>query len=236
MKVRTDAAARPRFIALVHHIGVPAGPAVRATLELALAADPAALDSSLVEDLLRALSGTPDEASGKMVAELVKSELPGVARVAVTTLAHLWGARARPLLIGVLDKAPDGVRIASLASLRATGGFDEHVIRRLDRILARVYPSGEELRAAAALAITEGTPATRNIAIEALLRTLSVPKGGLFSKLIGGGAQEDSPLVLVAAAKALLSMRVSQAHAAIFERAQKSPEPLRSRLLEMLQK
>jgi hypothetical protein len=226
---------RRRFVGLMVEQGGRSWPAVRAALDTLLSPFRSGpLDVALLEDLLRAVPDVVDEPMGTLVAPLVRHENHAVARAAVVAVANLWGPRARPLLLGVLDSASEGVRLASLAAFRKIGGLDDHVVRRIERILARPSNASDELRAASASALAEVGPISRAQAIELLQRSLAPPKGGLLSKLRAAPDHESAPLVLVSAARSLLVLEGRAAHAAIEERASKSDESLQAQLLALV--
>ena len=227
-----DPGARPRFVGTVREIGAAAWPAVAAALEQMQTAEAGAFDPALAEDVLRAVPDVKDEHAGTVVARFVRQGGPAVCKAAVGALATLWGPRARPLLVGVLDNPDEGVRLAALGALRKVGGIDENVTARIDRIMTS--PSGDDLRATAAAALADATPAARPVASAALRRALSPPIRGVLSRLRGTASPPQATLVALAIARALLALDGAAAHAAIEERAVVSDEPLRTSLHELL--
>jgi serine/threonine-protein kinase len=229
----TDQGARPRFVAATREIGKRAWPAVWGALQrLPPLTDPT-FDAELAEDLLRAVPEVTDEAAGAFVARMARQGPPGVARAAVGALVSLWGPRARPLLVGILDQGDDGVRIAALAALRRMRGLDEHVLSRIDRILGRAVPAGDELRATAAGVLTDVPTPLRPAAMALLKRTIA-RKGGVAALLTAAKGQQESPEVVVAAARALLAIGGAEGRSAVEARAQHGDEALRNQLYAIL--
>lgn len=138
----TDPKARERFVSLLREIGPAATPMLRAGLERleGKLAMPGAI--AIVEDLLRALPRAPDDASGELAARFARVADPGVAAGATATLAHLWGQRARPLLVALLAYPHEAVIVAALDGLKELAAIDEDVLRKLAPVIAgRVTPS-----------------------------------------------------------------------------------------------
>jgi hypothetical protein len=116
--------------------------------------------------------------------------------------------------------------------LRKVGGIDDHDTGRIERMLAR---GGPDLRAAAAAALADVPPGPRDRAI-AILRRALVPKTkGVMAMLRGAeNTMEQEPLVVLALARALLSLTGPAAMEAIETRAAYADEPLRSQLFDLL--
>ena len=226
-------AGRARFVCAMREIALVAWPALLAAIEHALPPSPdgppapAAFDPLLAEDLLLAVPPVEDEKAGNVVAKFVKLGGP-LCAAAVTALVSLWGARARPLLVGVLGNADDAVRIAALTALRSVGGIDDNVVVRIDRILVRAVAAGDELRAACAAALADATPAARPAASAALKRALS-------QKITGAAAaRPELPAVVLSLARSLFAIGGPEAESILRTRAAVSDEPLRKQLLAIL--
>lgn len=172
---RSEPVERVRWVAIMRTIGAAAWPALLGALQRLESARGVAVDVAFAEDVLRSIPNVRDEAAGKLVSRFVRHPSVLVARAAIDALVSLWDARARPLLIGVLDNADDVVRIAALGALRRDGWVDEHVVRRVDRMLSRAAPASDELRAAAAVALGDCGPATLAMATASLVLVLAGP-------------------------------------------------------------
>ena len=233
-KIGSDASARPRFVAAIREIGRAAWPALAAAIERAQPVPNVPFDAALAEDLLRAVPELQDDQAGSIVTKFVRHGGPAVCKAAVTALGMLWGARARPLLVGIMDHTDDGVRLAALGALRRVGGIDENVVGRIDRLLSRAVPAGDDLRAGAAAALADATAPAHPAAI-ALLRRALLPHGrGVLAVLRGAVGPQDNPLVILAIARALIAMTGPAGVKAVEERAAKSENPLREQLLDLL--
>jgi serine/threonine-protein kinase len=226
-----DPGARPRFVAAMREIGAPCWPVLSAALQKLPPIQDPSFDPALAEDLLRCVPNVVDEVAGSLVSKLVRQGPPAVAKAAVGALVTLWGPRAKPLLVGTLDQGDDGVRMAALAALRKMRSVDEHVLARIDRILARSVPGGDDLRAAAAGALADVAQPLRPQAIELLKRTAQA-KAKVMALL--AGKQAESAQVVVACARVLLAIGGEQGRALVEDRAERSDGSLRDQLYELL--
>jgi hypothetical protein len=229
----TDPGARPRFVAAMREIGKRAWPAIWGALQKLPPLEDPAFDAELAEDLLRSVPDVVDEHAGSFVSRLVRQGPPGVAKAAVGALVSLWGPRARPLLVGVLDQGDDGVRMAALSALRRMRGLDENVLSRIDRILGRAVPGGDELRALAAGALADIPSPLRPAAIAILKRTVA-RKGAVVSFLRAATGHQESAPVIVACSRVLLAIGGADGRTAVEERAERSDDTLRDQLYELL--
>jgi serine/threonine-protein kinase len=221
VKLAPHAEVRHPFVTTMRDIRDAAWPVIRAALEripdaALTGAHPLAAD--LAEDLLLCVPAIRDEQAGRLVAKFVRASVPGLCRAATGALARIWADRARPVLLGLLDDADEGVRIAAIAGLRDLGAIDEHVVRKLAPLLER-GASGHELRLAAVSAFELATVDAREIAAPLLVHLVHDP-------------QPDDATVL-AAAKALVAIAPS-AKSVVASRAERSSEPLRSHLVALV--
>ncbi len=223
---------RARFVATMREIGIPALPTLAAAIERVEPGSTPAFDAALAEDLLRALPPVCDEPIGALVAKFVRSGVPAVCKAAVVALVTLWGARTRPLLIGVLDYQDDGVRIAALQGLRLVHGIDETVVARIEGILTR-SGTGADLRAAAAASLADALPSARPPAVELLRRSLMPPPRGLLSMLRGQTFADEEPRVVGALARAAIAIGGTDGLDMVAARAARCEEPLRTQLLDL---
>ncbi len=236
VKLAGDAAARGRFGAALGEFGPKAWPVVRAALEKILASEPNAATMELAEDLLLCVPLVGDEQAGHLVVKYLRVNVSGVCRAATAAIVKLWGERAKPLLVGMLQSKDDVVRVAGIAGLRQIDAIDEHVVPRLQAILTRRLPAGEELRAAAAVALGHAAASARQPAISVLTqlvtpaRDVPVDRAPVSSR--GGLSREDA--VVIALARSLLAIGGVGYRGLVAERAERSTEPLRGQLRRLL--
>jgi len=194
-KEALDQGARARFVGTMRRIGRVAWPTLVTAMEYVQPTSEGHFDAALAEDVLRALPEVQDDQTGALVSKLMRHGGPQVCRAAAAALATLWGARARPLLVAVLDNEDDGVRIAALGALRKVGGVDEHVAERVEKMLAK---GGNDLRAAAAAALADVPPRARDQAIAILKRALVPQTKGVLARFRDpASAIEQEPVVVL---------------------------------------
>jgi serine/threonine-protein kinase len=220
VKRADDPRVRAPFVETMQRLGEHAWPVVRAALEripaTALTGEhPRAAE--LAEDLLSCVPAIRDEAAGHLVATYARATVPPLCRAAARALARLWAEGARPLLLELLTQGDEGACMAAVAGLREIGAVDEHAARHLAPLVAPGARTSGELRLSALAALGAMTADARPIAVPALVKALRDP------------AAPDAATVL-AAARALVAMMGREAMAVIHERADASPEPLRSEL------
>jgi serine/threonine-protein kinase len=217
VKNATNAAVRHPFVATMTSIGEAAWPVVRAALEripqTALTGEHP-LASDLAEDLLWCVPKLRDEAAGHAVAPWVRARVPSLSRAATRALARVWTDRARPMLLALLSQEDEGLKAAAIAGLSEIGAMDEHTVRRIAPLVAQGAASAE-LRLAALAALTAIADDARSVAIPLLMQMVRDPS-----------APDDA---VFTAARSLLTIAPERLQA-VLERAEKSPEPLRSQL------
>ncbi|MDB4944631.1 MAG: serine/threonine protein kinase [Labilithrix sp.] len=237
VKLASTQAIRGPFITVLKDFGPKAWPVVRAALEK-IAASEGSLNAptlELAEDLLLSVPFVGDESAGHLVVKYLRVNVSGVCRAATAAIVKLWADRAKPLLVGMLQSKDDVVRIAGIAGLRQLGGIDEHVVPRLHAILTKRLPAGEELRAAAALSLSHAVPSAVPPAVSLLAQLLTplrdnpeVRTGAAAGQL----TREDA--VVIAIARSLLTIGGKGYRGLVAERAERSPEPLRTQLKKQL--
>jgi len=239
VKLAHDQAIRGAFLAVLKDFGPRAWPVVRAALEKIIASDqsqnPRAME--LAEDLLLSVPLVGDESAGHLVVKYLRVNVSGVCRAATASIVKMWSDRAKPLLVGMLQSKDDVVRIAGIAGLRQLRGIDEHVVPRLQAILMRRLPAGEELRVAAAIALSHTAPTAIEPAISLLAQLLTPARDGAESSRAAGPpskalSREDA--VVIAVARSLLTIGGAGYRGLVAERAERSPEPLRTQLKNQL--
>lgn len=239
MKLGPDAAPRARFVAAMRELGVHAGAVVRSgVLRLdqgESSGDKPKIDPEVLEDLLRCVPDKEDDELGHVVSQVIRQPHAGVCRAAVGALTSCWGQRARALILAVLVNEDDGVRLAALASLRKLQAITEPVVGRIDRMLSRGVPAGEELRAAAAAALGEAQPSARAQALGVLRKVLFPQRTSMFLKLKDAlSGEAESTAVVVAAARAAVLVGGAEGRAMVQERANKAEAALAAQLKEAL--
>ena len=241
MKLANDPSIRGPFTTVLKDFGPKAWPVVRAALEKILATgvaeNPRTIE--LAEDLLLSVPLVGDESAGHLVVKYLRVNHSGVCRAATASIVTMWGERAKPLLVGMLQSKDDAVRIAGIAGLRQLDAIDEHVIPRLQAILLRRLPAGEELRAAAAVALAHTVPSAQPPAISLLVQLMTPPRDAPLDPRVAAPPAERHALsredaVVLAVARSLLTIGGKNYRGLVSERAERSPEPLRAQLKKLL--
>jgi serine/threonine-protein kinase len=238
VKLANEQAIRGVFTTVLKDFGPKAWPVVRAALEKIIGSDQAQNPPTmeLAEDLLLSVPAVGDESAGHLVVKYLRVNVSGVCRAATASIVKMWSERAKPLLVGMLQSKDDVVRIAGIVGLRQLGGIDEHVVPRLQAILLRRLPAGEELRAAAALALSHTVPSAMQPAVSLLAQLMTPPRDApnprLASPLSNVLSREDA--VVIAVARSLLALGGKNYRGLVAERAERSPEPLRTQLKKLV--
>ncbi len=224
--------ARERFVVAMQKLGVHASPVIRGALEQLLPNEHAQLsDPALADDLLRAVPAQPDEALGVVLLRYGRIvDPPEIARNAVIGIIPVLGLRAMPVVLASLQSQDELTRIAALRGLRALNGVDEFVVRKVEGILEGSAPASDDLRIAAAEALTVTGPAARATATRLVANALS--KGDAMLSMVRGG--KAGPTAIVAFARATLLLAPSDGRSLVKAKAEKCAEPLRSQLLALL--
>lgn len=239
VKLARIAAIRPPFVTVLKDFGPKAWPVVKASLEkIAATAAPNAATLELAEDLLLCVAIVGDESAGHVVLKFLRWPHSGVCRAAAAAIIKLWGERAKPVFVAMVQSKEDVVRVAGIAGLRQLGAIDEHLVPRLHAILTRRVPASEEVRAAAALALAHASATARQPAVSLLAQLLTpqrdappVPESQRTGQN-GGLSKQDA--VVVAMARSLLTIGGKPYRGLVAERAERSPEPLRAQLRGLL--
>ncbi|MBX3204761.1 MAG: serine/threonine protein kinase [Labilithrix sp.] len=189
---------RAQLVATLRAIGSPALSVIVSSLE-PLAGLATRQDEAFAEDLLRALPDVRSDAAGDVTVRFVRLDKPALGVAALRATTTLWGVRARPLLVGVLDANHDGFRAVALEELQKLGCIDDLVVERLGRILTGQNPAGDELKVAAAAALASTTPEARPRALSLIAARLA-PAQGLMSSIRSAlGAREDTRVAVALA-------------------------------------
>jgi serine/threonine-protein kinase len=224
---------RPQFVTMLKDFGPKAWPVVRASLEkIAATPAPNAGTLELAEDLLLCCPFVGDESAGHVVLKHLRSTHSPVCRAATAAIIKLWGDRAKPVLVAMVTSKEDVIRIAGIAGLRQLGAIDEHLVPRLHAILTRRVPGGEEVRAAAAVALAHATPSAKQPALSVLAQLLAEKGEPPSSSSSGTLSKQDA--VLIAVARSLLALGGAKYRGLVAERAERSAEPLRGQLRGLL--
>ncbi|MBX3208895.1 MAG: protein kinase [Labilithrix sp.] len=238
VKLARVSAVRPSFVTVLKDFGPKAWPVVKASLEkIAATAAPNAATLELAEDLLLCVAIVGDESAGHVVLKFLRWPHSGVCRAAAASIIKLWGERAKPVFVAMVQSKDDVVRVAGIAGLRQLGAIDEHLVPRLQAILTRRVPAGEEVRAAAALALGHASATARQPAVS-LLAQLLTPQRDQASpeshRAAPNGALSKQDAIVIAMARSLLTIGGRPYRGLIAERAERSAEPLRAQLRGLL--
>jgi serine/threonine-protein kinase len=206
--------ARRRFVLVLHEIGIPALPVMRAGLERVEPRLATAGATELAEDLLAALPPVADEATGNVVARYVRMPAASLACAATRSLPRLWGKRARALLLALAQHPDDDVKVAAVSGLAELHAVDTHVVKRLESIVDGSAGAGRELRLGAIVAFAKADGEAQPHAANALARAMQP-----------GAATDDYVLPL---AKALVATAGEAGHAVIRARVATAPERVRT--------
>jgi serine/threonine-protein kinase len=237
VKLARVASIRPLFVTVLKDFGPKAWPVVKAALEkIAATTAPNAATFDLAEDLLLCVPLVGDESAGHVVLKYLRWPQLPVCRAAAAAIIKLWGDRAKPVLVAMVQSKEDVVRVAGIAGLRELGAIDEHLVPRLQAILTRRVPGGEEVRAAAAVALAHASATARQPAVSVLAQLLT-PARELHVADVGpasNGALSKQDAVVIAMARSLLTIGGKPYRGLVAERAERSPEPLRAQLRGLL--
>ncbi|HVH40728.1 MAG TPA: serine/threonine-protein kinase [Labilithrix sp.] len=238
VKLARASSVRPLFVTMLKDFGPKAWPVVKAALEkIAATATPNAATIELAEDLLVCVPAAGDESAGHVVLKFLRWTHSGVCRAAAATIIKLWGDRAKPVFVAMVQSKDDVVCVAGIAGLRQLGAIDEHLVPRLHAILARRVPAGEEVRAAAAVALAHASASARPPAVSLLAQLLTPQRDAPAPPAQAGnqnGALSKQDAVVIAMARSLLALGGKPYRSLVAERAERSPEPLRAQLRGLL--
>jgi serine/threonine-protein kinase len=229
---QADASARARFVAAFREIGAPGWSVLAQKLDgFGLEAEPA-----VIEDFLRAVPEVSDPEGGRIVERFSAHPVPLVRRAAATALAALSGAAARQPLVVLFSGKDDGVRLGALAGLRRIKTIDAEVVACIDKILGGEVAAGEELRAASAAALVDAKPDARPTALAMLSRVVRPQRKSLVGLLKDAmhAPVHDSTMVLVASARALVTLGGDKGKEIVRERVSVSAGVVKQQLEALL--
>jgi len=191
------------------------------------------VDIAFVEDLLHAMPDRLDAALGEAAARFLAH--PRLRAAALRAIGPLWGERARKPLLDALEFAEEPARMVAITELRRMrGGIDEMVVNVIERFMTMKGSASEELRAAAALALTDVVPPSRARALALLVKAVE-GKRGLVAMIRGDDGTDESVIVTEAMARALVAMDRAEGIRAIKARVSRSDGVMRARLTAVLQ-
>ncbi len=235
VKLARSPAIRPTFVTVLKDFGPKAWPVVRASLEkIAATSAPNASVLDLAEDLLLCVPFVGDENAGHVVLKFLRSSHSPICRAATAGIIKIWGERSKPMLVAMVQSKEDVVRVAGIAGLRQLNAIDEHLVPRLHAILTRRVAGGEEVRAAAAVALAHVSPTAKQPAVSLLAQLLTPSRDGQPEPRGHNGALSKQDAVVIAMARSLLTIGGKPYRGLVAERAERSAEPLRGQLRGLL--
>jgi serine/threonine-protein kinase len=235
VKLAKTPSVRPQFVTVLKDFGPKAWPVVRASLEkIGATTSPNSGTLDLAEDLLLCVPVVGDEQAGHVVLKFLRYNHSGVCRAATVAIVKLWGERAKPLLVAMVQAKDDVVRVAGIAGLRQVGAVDEHLVPRLHAILTRRVPAGEEVRAAAAVALAYVSEGAKAPAVSLLAQLVTPSRDAAAPDPRSSGQLSKQDAVVIAMARSLLAIGGKPYRGLIAERAERSGEPLRGQLRSLL--
>jgi len=223
---------RGRFVEAMRELG----PRATTVLTEALKRSDAAGDPALLEDLLRAIPETRDDALGTEVTRFLAHAAPPVRRAATAAISSLWHLRSKHALLGGVDDADEGVRIAAIAGLKKIGAIDVEAVKRLGKLLQHGAPGSDELRAVAAAALGVTQLAARAEAMAILLKAIEPRSRSVVSMFRGDAAESDSTILVETIARALVAVGGDDGRKAVEKRASKSGAELKAKLSAILRR
>lgn len=228
--IGVDERERPRFVAALRTLA-PQGLAAIATALQNISLTDKQADPAVAEDLLRAVPEKHDLALGERLARFLDHDSPAIRRVAARLVPLLWGERARPRLLGLLDDPEEGVVMVALAGLATIGGVDREMVGRIEQLLQNDGMSAE-VHAAALAALAKVEDSARVSATTVLFRTIEPRTRSIVGVL--RGVPQESPLVIATAASALLKIGGQGGRKAVEKRLAVSRGEVRERLQRLL--
>jgi serine/threonine-protein kinase len=211
---------RGQFVATLRAIGSPALAVLVSALEPLIGLS-SRQEEALAEDLLRAIPDVRSDTAGDVTVRFIRLDKPvlGVAALRATTM--VWGARAQPLLIGVLDATEDAFRLLALEELQKLGCIDDVVVERIGRLL--LGPVSDDVKLAAATSLASTTPEARPRAVAVLTARLA-PAQGFMGSLRSALAPRDDARLGVALARSLFTLEPTGSRAVLERFASTRPE------------
>ena len=133
-KALADPRARIAFVTTMKSLGDSAFPVVRAALERIFEQATTGQHraaTELAEDLLLSVPKANDEITGNLVVRFAASPVPTLCRAAARALPRVWGERARPVLLHLVEHEDDGVCVAAIVGLREIDAVDLEAVTRI---------------------------------------------------------------------------------------------------------
>jgi eukaryotic-like serine/threonine-protein kinase len=159
---------RRRFVTLVKTLGHEALPMIRAGLLRLETKRDVVVACELAADLLLASVGLRDEEAGSIASRYLHDSPPALTAVATEAIIGLWGPRATPWLLGLLNAEDDAVLTMAINGLRELRAIDERVVTRI-AVIAHATRS-THVRSAVRAALLEPCASARASAAKALER------------------------------------------------------------------
>jgi hypothetical protein len=220
--------ARLRFVALMRAVGEHAGPVLQSALQQLLPEGERSItDAELAEDLLCSVPPAAGVGMGVLAARYAQLPETRLRAAGLAVLGCVGGERAIPYLRRGLSDPAEEVRLAAIGGLAALRAVDGSLVPELSVYLEPSSPASDDLRIAAAAALASVAPDGKAAATRQVFGALSRGEG-LLDAVRG---RRRGPAVLLAVARAAMSLRPDDAAPRIRARAAKCAEPLRGALL-----
>ncbi|MBS2019981.1 MAG: protein kinase [Deltaproteobacteria bacterium] len=216
-------AARTRFVSAMRLIGAAAVPVMGGALGRMCPSEGGPIENPpLAVDLLRSFPAVRDDSQGSIIARYARARDPEIQRAALSLLVHVWGERASSALLAGMQSTDDQVQILAVRGLKTIGAIDELVVRKIDFMIGEGQGISDDLRVAAAEALSYATIDARAIA------------GRVAARFLVEGSPLSTNAGAIAFARAALALAPNDARRAIEARAARGPDALRGALLALL--
>ncbi|MBX3206293.1 MAG: serine/threonine protein kinase [Labilithrix sp.] len=155
-RLAVDPRARIAFVTTMKSLGDSAAPVLRAALarlfEQATSGQHRAA-TELAEDLLFGVPRADDEVIGQLVMKFASSPVASLCRAAARASTRVWGERARPLLLHLVQHEDDGVCVAAIVGLHEIDAVDLEAVAIIGAQVAAGRVRTRQLHAAIAGAL-----------------------------------------------------------------------------------
>ncbi|MBX3229077.1 MAG: serine/threonine protein kinase [Labilithrix sp.] len=172
-KLAADPRVRVTFVTTMKSLGASARPVLRAALERLYEQGATGQHrgaTELAEDVLLAVPKGNDDLTGELVVKFARSNVASIARAAARALPRVWGLRARPVLLDLVQHEDDGVCLAAVVGLHEMDAIDLEAVARIAAQVAAGRVRTQQLQLAFATALRSATTSARADAMSVLAR------------------------------------------------------------------